>query len=110
MVAAWELVDEAPLEARALIADKGYDSQQLRASPAGRPGDNASHSATRNRQLTGSTVSDRGRDCRDGFLALMNTLDKLGVSFWDHLGDRLAFPDAPDVTPLPDLIRNRAPT
>ena len=31
MVAAWEFVDEAPLEARALIADKGYDSQELRA-------------------------------------------------------------------------------
>ena len=31
MVAAWELVDEAPLESRALIADKAYDSQELRA-------------------------------------------------------------------------------
>ena len=31
MVAAWELVDEAPPETQALIADKGYDSQELRA-------------------------------------------------------------------------------
>jgi transposase len=62
------------------------------------------------RELSGGTVSDRGRDCRDGFLGLMNTCDKQGVSFWDYLGDRLAIPDAPDVPPLPDLIRARAPT
>ena len=61
------------------------------------------------RKLSGGTVSDRGRDCRDGLLGLMTTCDKLGVSFWDHLGDRLAIPDAPDVPPLPDLIRARAP-
>jgi hypothetical protein len=40
----------------------------------------------------------------------MNTCDKLGVSFWNYLGDRLAIPDAPDVPPLPDLMRSRAPT
>lgn len=62
------------------------------------------------RKLSGGTVSDQGRDCRDGFLGLMTTCDKLGVSFWDYLGDRLAIPDAPDVPPLPDLIRARAPT
>jgi hypothetical protein len=62
------------------------------------------------RKLSGGTVSDRGRDCRDGFLGLMNTCDKLGVSFWNYLGDRLAIPDGPDVPPLPDLIRDRAPT
>jgi hypothetical protein len=62
------------------------------------------------RKLSGGTVSDRGRDCRDGFLGLMNTCDKLGVSFSDYLGDRLAIPDAPDVPPLPNRIRARAPT
>jgi hypothetical protein len=62
------------------------------------------------RELSGGTVSDRGRDFRDGFLGLMNTCDKLGVPFWDYLGDRLAIPDAPDVPPMPDLIRARAPT
>jgi transposase len=31
LVAAWEPVDEALLETHALIADKGYDSQELRA-------------------------------------------------------------------------------
>jgi transposase len=31
MVAAWELVDEIPPEASALIADKAYDSNELRA-------------------------------------------------------------------------------
>jgi transposase len=30
MVAAWELVDETPLETRALIGDKAYDSNELR--------------------------------------------------------------------------------
>lgn len=62
------------------------------------------------RKLSGGTVSDRGRACRDGFLGLMNTCDKLGVSFWDYLGDRLAIPTAPGVPPLPDLVRARAPT
>jgi hypothetical protein len=40
----------------------------------------------------------------------MNACDKLGVSFWSCHVDRLAIRDAPDVPPLPDLIRARAPT
>ena len=49
-----------------------------------------------------------GRDCRDAFLGLMKTCDKLGVSFWDYLGSRLDIPGAPPILPLPDLIRQRA--
>jgi len=30
MIAVWELLDEMPLEVEIVIADKGYDSQELR--------------------------------------------------------------------------------
>ena len=33
-----------------------------------------------------------GRDCRDAFLGLMKTCQRLGVSFWNYLGTRLALP------------------
>jgi hypothetical protein len=39
----------------------------------------------------------------------MKTCDKLGLSFWDYLGNRLLVPDAPFILPLPDLVRQRAP-
>ncbi len=60
------------------------------------------------RKISGGTRSDVGRDCRDAFLSLMKTSGKLGVSFWDYLGNRLAVPEAPSVPFLPDLIRQRA--
>lgn len=60
------------------------------------------------RKISGGTRSDLGRDCRDGFLSLMKTCDKLGVSFWDYLGARLSHPGAPGIPPLPNLIRQRA--
>lgn len=61
------------------------------------------------RKISGGTRSERGRDCRDGFLALMKTCDKLGVSFWQYLGNRLGIPDTEAISPLPDLVRARAP-
>ncbi len=60
------------------------------------------------RKISGGTRSERGRDCRDAFLGLMKTCDKLGLSFWDYLGNRLLVPDAPLILPLPDLVRQRA--
>ncbi len=60
------------------------------------------------RKISGGTRSDDGRACRDAFLGLAKTCRKLGVSFWDYLGDRLAIPDGSPVAPLPDLIRKRA--
>ena len=60
------------------------------------------------RKISGGTRSDAGRDCRDAFLSLMKTSGKLGVSFWDYLGNRLAVPEAPSVPFLPHLIRQRA--
>ena len=59
------------------------------------------------RKISGGTRSDDGRACRDAFLGLAKTCRKLGVSFWDYLGDRLAIPDGSPVAPLPDLIRKR---
>jgi hypothetical protein len=62
------------------------------------------------RKISGSTRSDQGRDSRDTFLGLMKTCQKLGVSFWNYLGARLAIRKATAVPPLPDLIRARCAT
>ena len=62
------------------------------------------------RKISAGTRSDAGRDCRDGFLGLMKTCDKLGIGFWDYLGSRLQAPNASTVPPLADLIRQRAAT
>jgi hypothetical protein len=59
------------------------------------------------RKISGGTHSDAGRDCRDAFLGLMHTCAKLGVAFWDYLGDRLAIIDHPQVPALPGLVRCR---
>ena len=59
------------------------------------------------RKISGGTRSDQGRNSRDTFLGLMKTCQKLGVSFWNYLGTRLAIRKAPAVAPLPDLIRAR---
>ena len=44
------------------------------------------------RKISGTTRSDDGRDCRDTFLGLAKTCQKLGISFWDYLGARLGRP------------------
>jgi hypothetical protein len=59
------------------------------------------------RKISGGTRSDAGRDCRDAFLSLAKTCAKLGVSFWNYLGSRLAVPAGPTVPPLPEIIRSR---
>ena len=56
------------------------------------------------RKVSAGTRSDDGRDCRDTFLGLMKTCQKLGISFWDYLGDRLGVPDAPSVPRLAELV------
>jgi Transposase IS66 family len=60
------------------------------------------------RKVSGGTWSEAGRDARDACLGLMKTCQKLGVSFFDYLGHRLAVPNAPLVPPLPNLICARA--
>lgn len=61
------------------------------------------------RKISGGTHSDIGRDCRDAFLGLMHTCTKLGIAFWDYLGDRLTTPQHLAVPYLPDLIDQRQP-
>ena len=59
------------------------------------------------RQISGGTQSNLGRDCRDAFLGLGKTCQKLGVAFWDYLGARLGVPGLPTTPRLADLIRCR---
>jgi hypothetical protein len=59
------------------------------------------------RKISGGTRSDTGRDCRDAFSGLAKTCAKLGIAFWDYLGDRLAAPGHPEVPHLPDLVKHR---
>ncbi len=60
------------------------------------------------RKLSGGTRSDDGRDCRDAFLGIAKTCAKLGITFWDYLGDRLDVARTLPVPYLPDLVRNKA--
>ena len=62
------------------------------------------------RKISGGTRSDAGRDCRDAFLTLAKTAAKLGFTFWDYLGARLAIPGQTDIPYLPDIIRHRCAT
>jgi len=58
------------------------------------------------RKISGGTRSDLGRRCRDTFASLKKTCRKLGVSFWDFLGDRIELLGA--IPPLPNIVRERA--
>lgn len=40
------------------------------------------------RKVSAGTRSDIGRDCRDAFLGLVKTCDKLGIALLDYLGGR----------------------
>jgi transposase IS66 family protein len=59
------------------------------------------------RKISGGTHSGAGRDCRDAFLGLMLTCAKLGITFWQYLGDRLGIAGQPEVPALADRIRCR---
>ncbi len=61
------------------------------------------------RKISGGTRSDAGRDCRDAFLGLNKTCAKLGITFWDYLGARLAVPGCPQVPALAEIVSARAP-
>jgi transposase IS66 family protein len=60
------------------------------------------------RKISGGTQSTAGRDCRDAFLGLAKTCTKLGLSFWDYLGNRLGLPGSAVIPLLPELVRQRA--
>lgn len=59
------------------------------------------------RKISAGTRSDLGRHCRDGFLSLMKTCQKLGISFWTYLGSRFGVENAEPVPDLADLISAR---
>ena len=59
------------------------------------------------RQVSGGTKTDIGRDCRDAFLGLGKTCQKLGVAFWNYLGARIGVGGTPTVPRLADIIRCR---
>jgi hypothetical protein len=61
------------------------------------------------RKVSGGTWSESGREARDALLGLLKTCRKLGLSFFDYLGCRLAVPGAPVIPPLPHLVRAAAP-
>jgi hypothetical protein len=62
------------------------------------------------RKVSGGTRSQDGRDCRDAFLGIAKTCAKLGISFWDYLGARLAVAGNAAVPYLPELVSQRCPT
>ena len=59
------------------------------------------------RKVSAGTRSDVGRDCRDAFLGLAKTCDKLGVAVWDFLGSRLKVAGHGVVQPLDHYVRAR---
>jgi hypothetical protein len=57
------------------------------------------------RKVSGGTISRDGRVARDVMLGLMKTCQKLGLSFYHYLGDRLGLGDGGHPTlPLPAAI------
>jgi hypothetical protein len=60
------------------------------------------------RKISGGTRSQAGRACRDAFLSLSKTCQKLRLSFWHYLGARLAITNAPNVPYLPHLVSSRS--
>jgi len=57
------------------------------------------------RKISAGTRSDVGRDCRDAFLSLAKTCDKLGIAVWDYLGSRLRVAGHALVEPLDHYVR-----
>jgi len=57
------------------------------------------------RKVSAGTRSEVGRDCRDAFLALAKTCDKLGIAVWDYLGSRLRIAGHVVVQPLEHYVR-----
>ena len=60
----------------------------------------------RKRNVSFGPVSDAGRQAWDTMQSLMGTTEKLGVSFWSYLEDRLHQTNT--IPPLPELIRLKA--
>ena len=61
------------------------------------------------RKVSAGTRSDIGRDCRDAFLSLVKTCDKLGIAVWDYLGSRFKIVGHAIIEPLDHYVRARSP-
>ena len=59
------------------------------------------------RKVSAGTRSAVGRDCRDAFLGLAKTCDKIGIAVWDYLGSRLKVAGNIVIQPLEHYIRGR---
>jgi len=59
------------------------------------------------RKVSAGTRSDIGRDCRDAFLSLVKTCDKLGIAVWDYLGSRFKVAGHAIIEPLDHYVRAR---
>jgi hypothetical protein len=59
------------------------------------------------RKVSAGTRSDIGRDCRDAFLGLAKTCDKLGIAIWDYLGSRFKVVGHAIIEPLDHYVRMR---
>jgi hypothetical protein len=60
------------------------------------------------RKISAGTRSDVGRDCRDAFLSLAKTCDKLRIAIWDYLGSRLKVAGHTLIEPLDHYVRARS--
>ena len=59
------------------------------------------------RKISAGTRSNIGRDCRDAFLSLAKTCDKLGIAVWDYLGSRFNVAGYTLIEPLDHYVRAR---
>ncbi|WP_348644901.1 hypothetical protein [Rhizobium sp. SG741] len=59
------------------------------------------------RKISGGTISSDGRIACDTMLGLMKTCKKLGLSFYQYIGDRLGI-DGHVVPPLAGLVAAKA--
>jgi hypothetical protein len=59
------------------------------------------------RNVSARTRSDVGRDCRDAFLGLAKTCDKLGIAVWEYLGSRLKVAGHAVIQPLDRYVKGR---
>lgn len=59
------------------------------------------------RKVSAGTRGDAGRNCRDAFVGLAKTCDKLGIAVWDYPGSRLKVAGHRVVQPLDRYVRGR---
>ena len=59
------------------------------------------------RKVSAGTRSEIGRDCRDAFLSITKTCDKVGIAVWDYLGSRLRVVGHTLIKPLDHYVRSQ---